>query len=188
MRRVPCRGANGAGAGAGNLSKSSLNRASSLSLKDFSSPSILSMALVSLVSNSSSRASTSSARPTNSSEKWACSSWFVIVAGLHEVSVMVSPLKSTGIYAYNYGNMVEGTRNPSSNIRSSYKFLPNSRKRRREEQWVQRLNRAITRSRDTARGEICGALGRLSKGVSNYQNSKANVERMLNDGTVLVLV
>jgi hypothetical protein len=57
----------------------------------------------------------------------------------------------------------------------------------REEQWVQRLNRAITRSRDTARGEISGALGRLSKGVSNYQNNNANVERMLNDGTVLVL-
>ena len=56
-----------------------------------------------------------------------------------------------------------------------------------EDQWVQRLNRAITRSRDTARGEICGALGRLSKGVSNYQNSNAKVERMLNDGTVLVL-
>ena len=27
----------------------------------------------------------------------------------------------------------------------------------------------------------------LAKGVSNYQNSNAKVERMLNDGTVLVL-
>ena len=47
----------------------------------------------------------------------------------------------------------------------------------RNDQWFQRLNRAITMSRDTARGEICGALGRLIKGVSNYQNSNANVEK-----------
>src|SRR4051812_10599774 len=92
-----------------------------------------------------------------------------------EVSVMVSPLKAQ-VYMPINREIWWKTRVIRQAV---YKALISSYQTAGEgdvqpqRSVVQRLNRAITRCRDTAHGEICGALGRLSKWASNYQNSNA---------------
>src|SRR3954462_12904416 len=149
------------------------------------------MALVSFVSNSPSRASTSSARPTKSSEKWACSSWFVIVAGFREVSVMVSPLKSTGIYmpitTAIWWNARVIRQAIYEALTSSYQTVGKGDVQPRGAVGLDIEPSDYQESRHRTWRLFVELWGGLGKGVSNYQNSNAKVERMLNDGTMLVL-